>query len=285
MFTPSTKRTIRLTKHLIAAKSQRLIRFFTEPIYNLETREYYSSRFQKTTYNIIHFLGQRWKPLAIVTVCLIKLLCMFSVVNPTIIYTIPITRRRLGECTGCNGTGEVPGMLWGTNECSRCEGQGKVSKRTKPNYSPEPSSSSKYIDSAETIDSTTQLVLQNPNRLPIEFDKLKKKMSTETSIPIDCKDMVDKGHTNCWELSIGLTDTRWKYTMHKKRFPNRIDDFFVDEVGELVCWDGVNCKIVDAVNLKNTRAISLYRRLRVRSRTTTLPLESSVCPMCHGLYR
>jgi hypothetical protein len=33
---------------------------------------------------------------------------------------------RLRPCPKCHGTGSVPGLLWGTNQCEDCGGKGQV---------------------------------------------------------------------------------------------------------------------------------------------------------------
>merc|ERR1711964_297838 len=83
--------TIRTTKRLIATKSQQLRKYLSEEIYNLETGEYYCSRFHRDAVHIAARLRQRWKPFAFTTACL-----MLFTMGPAMV----ACRRRL------NGSGD-----------------------------------------------------------------------------------------------------------------------------------------------------------------------------------
>merc|ERR1711964_441820 len=66
----------------LRTKSTQLCEFFQEPIYNLETGEYYSSRFHQHAVKITLLLGQRWKQLlGLTTTCLVLLFTGSAVVT------------------------------------------------------------------------------------------------------------------------------------------------------------------------------------------------------------
>jgi len=103
--------TIRSMKRLIATKSQRLRKYLSEEIYNLETGEYYSSRFQQDAIHIGLLLRQRWKLLAFAT----ALLGVLTVGPPV----AAVYRRRLStiEWTSINDKITIDGKTITTEKC------------------------------------------------------------------------------------------------------------------------------------------------------------------------
>jgi len=91
MITPTTNVTIQSAKRLIATKSQQLRKYFSEEIYNLETGEHYSSRFQQNAVQMAQLLRQRWKLLTFATGCV-----MLLAMGPALAAAY---RRRLGWST------------------------------------------------------------------------------------------------------------------------------------------------------------------------------------------
>jgi len=117
--------TIQSTKRLIATKSRQLRKYFSEEIYNLETGEYYSSRFQQDAVKMALRLGQRWRLFAFATACL-----ALMTLSPAMMSAY---RRRLGmtealsfltaKCPyprGCNEGKDKDGYV-----CMSCKGSGK----------------------------------------------------------------------------------------------------------------------------------------------------------------